>query len=125
MIAQRRTFALLSHDPLEPDAHSVAEHHRVQSYLWVIALDESLQLASRTSQGYRRLAARLSAQTITRLLDKPLELVGLLSVALSRLLCRYLERNRKKLLLIAFNMRVQERDNLLSRHSPSLFSHTA
>jgi hypothetical protein len=78
-----------------------------------------LQLAARAGERNWGLAGKwpASSRQVARLLDKPLQLIRLLGAALPRFLRRYLERDREKLFLISFNVRVEEREQMLPRHS--------
>ena len=59
---------------------------------------------------------------IARSLDEPLQLVGVLRAALARLLRGDLERDREELLLVAVNVRIEEREKMLRRHTRPPFS---
>ena len=124
MVAQRRPLLLLANDAGQAAAHIVRQHHTGERHLRVGALDQSLQLAARACERDRRLTARRTAAPplVARLLDKPLKLVRIFGAALPGLLCSDLQGDREKLLFVALDVRVQEREQMLRRHVRLLFS---
>ena len=95
VVTKRRPFMLLADHPDQPAARVIGQDHAAQRNLRIAALDEALELTSRTRQRDGRLPAGGSTAPlpIARFLDEPLQLVRLFRATLAGLLGGDLKRN--------------------------------